>query len=123
MKTIMVTGGRGMLGHAVEQVVRDEPRAGYRFEFIDIEESDLTDKAATRVLFERVRPAGVIHLAADVGGLYKNVAHGVEMFENNLLMNMHIMQPGVRRRETGVVPLDMRVSRADALPAHHPADR
>jgi GDP-L-fucose synthase len=92
MKTIMVTGGRGMLGHAVEQVVGEEPRAGYRFEFVDIEEGDLTDKAATRALFERVRPHGVIHLAADVGGLYKNVAQGVEMFENNLLMNMHVMQ-------------------------------
>ena len=92
MKTIMVTGGRGMLGHAVEQVVGDEPRAGSRFDFVDIEEGDLTDKVATRALFERVRPHGVIHLAADVGGLYKNVAQGVEMFENNLLMNMHVMQ-------------------------------
>ena len=55
MKTIMVTGGRGMLGHAVEQVVGEEPRAGYRFEFVDIEEGDLTEKAATRALFERVR--------------------------------------------------------------------
>ena len=56
MKTIMVTGGRGMLGHAVEQVVGDEPRAGSRFDFVDIEEGDLTDKVATRALFERVRP-------------------------------------------------------------------
>lgn len=92
MKTIMVTGGRGMLGHAVEQVVGEEPRAGYQFCFVDIEDGDLTDKKATRALFERARPHGVIHLAADVGGLYKNVAQGVEMFENNLLMNMHVMQ-------------------------------
>jgi len=92
MKTIMVTGGRGMLGHGMQQVVREEPRAGHEFRFVDIEEGDLTDKAATRALFSRVRPAGVIHLAADVGGLYKNVAQGVEMLENNLLMNMHVMQ-------------------------------
>ena len=92
MKTIMVTGGRGMLGHGMQQVVRQEPRAGHEFLFVDIEEGDLTDKAATRALFSRVRPAGVIHLAADVGGLYKNVAQGVEMLENNLLMNMHVMQ-------------------------------
>jgi len=92
MKKIMVTGGRGMLGHAVEQATSEEPRAGHRFCFVDLEDGDLTDKAATHALFERVRPHGVIHLAADVGGLYKNVAHGVEMFENNLLMNMHVMQ-------------------------------
>jgi GDP-L-fucose synthase len=88
----MVTGGRGMLGHGLQQVVRDDPPAGCGFEFVDIEDGDLTDKGATRALFDRVRPAGVIHLAADVGGLYKNVAQGVEMFENNLLMNMHVMQ-------------------------------
>lgn len=88
----MVTGGRGMLGHGLQQVVRDDPPAGCGFEFVDIEDGDLTDKDAARALFDRVRPAGVIHLAADVGGLYKNVAQGVEMFENNLLMNMHVMQ-------------------------------
>ena len=92
MKKIMVTGGRGMLGHGLQQVVRDDPPAGCGFEFVDIEDGDLTDKGAARALFARVRPTGVIHLAADVGGLYKNVAQGVEMFENNLLMNMHVMQ-------------------------------
>ncbi len=92
MKTIMVTGGRGKLGHGLQRVVADEPRAGWRFEFVDIEEADLTDEPATRALFERIRPAGVIHLAADVGGLYKNVAQGVEMFENNLRMNMQVMR-------------------------------
>jgi len=92
VKKIMVTGGRGMLGHGLQQVVRDDPPAGCGFEFVDIEDGDLTDKGAARALFARVRPTGVIHLAADVGGLYKNVAQGVEMFENNLLMNMHVMQ-------------------------------
>jgi len=101
-KTIMVTGGRGMLGSGMHEVVRAEPRAGHEFVFVDIEDGDLTDKAATRALFGRVRPAGVIHLAADVGGLYKNVAQGVEMLENNLLMNMHVMQCS---REFGVEKL------------------
>lgn len=92
MKTIMVTGGQGMLGHGLQHVVRQEPREGWQFQFVDIEDGDLCDKEATRALFGRVKPAGVIHLAADVGGLYKNMAQGVEMMENNLLMNMHVMQ-------------------------------
>jgi GDP-L-fucose synthase len=92
MKTIMVTGGRGMLGNAMQRVVREDPCPGYSFVFVDIEDGDLTDKRASQALFEAVKPQGVIHLAADVGGLYKNVSQGVEMLENNLLMNMHVMQ-------------------------------
>ena len=88
----MVTGGKGMLGYGIRLMTMREPCDGYRFVFVDIEDGNLCSKAETAALFERVRPQGVIHLAADVGGLYKNMAHGVEMFENNLLMNMHVMQ-------------------------------
>jgi GDP-L-fucose synthase len=92
MKTVMVTGGNGLLGYGMRKVTQLEPQEGYQFVFVDIEDADLCDKEQTRALFERVKPFGVIHLAADVGGLYKNMAQGVEMFENNLLMNMHVMQ-------------------------------
>jgi GDP-L-fucose synthase len=88
----MVTGGKGMVGCAIRHVTMGEPSEGYRYLFVDIEDGNLCSKEDTVALFERVRPHGVIHLAADVGGLYKNMAHGVEMFENNLLMNMHVMQ-------------------------------
>lgn len=92
MKTVMVTGGAGMLGYGMQRVVAEDRPAGLAFCFVDIDDADLCDKQATRNLFEKLRPDGVVHLAADVGGLYKNVAQGVEMFENNLLMNMHVMQ-------------------------------
>jgi len=88
----MVTGGNGLLGYAIRRVTQIEPREGYHFVFVDIEDADLCDKEQTRALFESVKPSGVIHLAADVGGLYKNMAQGVEMCENNLLINMHVMQ-------------------------------
>lgn len=91
-KRIMVTGGKGMLGYAMQQVTAQTPSATHQFAFVDIEDANLCDKQQTRALFERLRPNGVIHLAADVGGLYKNMAQGVEMMENNLLMNMHVMQ-------------------------------
>ncbi|PPD24355.1 MAG: GDP-fucose synthetase [Methylobacter sp.] len=92
MEKIMVTGGKGLLGYGMQRVTELEPREGYQFVFVDIDDADLCDKEQTRALFDKVRPSGVIHLAADVGELYKNLAHGVEMFENNLLMNMHVMQ-------------------------------
>jgi GDP-L-fucose synthase len=89
----MVTGGSGMLGHAIRHVVSQaETATSPRYQFVDLEDADLCDPAQTRALFARVRPAGVLHLAADVGGLYKNMAEGVQMLERNLLMNMHVMQ-------------------------------
>lgn len=88
----MVTGGNGMLGHAMQEVSHEDPNKDYQYVFVDIEDGNLCDKAQARALFSRVKPDGVIHLAADVGGLYKNMAQGAEMLENNLLMNMHVMQ-------------------------------
>lgn len=92
----MVTGGKGMLGNAIQRVVQEEPHLEYSFVFVDIDDADLTDKRAVQSLFKKVNPQGVIHLAADVGGLYKNVKQGVEMLENNLLMNMNIMQSSLQ---------------------------
>lgn len=92
MKTILVTGGNGLLGYALRQITKIESKEGFKFIFVDVEDADLCDLAQVKNLFSKVKPTGVIHLAADVGGLYKNLAHGVEMFENNLLMNMHVMQ-------------------------------
>ncbi len=92
MKSIMVTGGNGMLAYGMRMVTRLEHREGYQFVFVDIEDADLRDKTQTRALFAQVKPSGVIHLAADVGGLYKNMAQGVELLENNFLMNLHVMQ-------------------------------
>lgn len=92
MKKVLVTGGKGLLGYALKQVVSQQNDANVEFVFVDIEDANLCDFAQVKNLFSRVEPTGVIHLAADVGGLYKNLAHGVEMFENNLLMNMHVMQ-------------------------------
>lgn len=92
MKSIMVTGGNGLLGYGLRQITQFESVDDYSFVFVDIEDADLRNMEQTRALFDRVKPSGVIHLAADVGGLYKNMTQGVEMFENNLLINLHVMQ-------------------------------
>ena len=54
--------------------------------------SDVSDAAATRAIFERVRPTHVIHLAAFVGGLFNNLAHNVEFYRYNTLMNDNVME-------------------------------
>ena len=39
--------------------------------------------------FEKHKPDYVIHLAANVGGLFKNMEYPVQMLEDNLLINMN----------------------------------
>ena len=46
----------------------------------------------TLEFFKLSKPDYVIHLAANVGGLYKNMNHKVQMLEDNLLMNYNILR-------------------------------
>lgn len=89
---IVITGGNGMLGSSLRFILSNTSIDNYDFIFIDMQDADLTNKDSTYSLFEKIKPNGVVHLAADVGGLYKNINHGSQMFENNILMNINIMQ-------------------------------
>ena len=92
MKKILVTGGKGMVGNALLAYVQAHPNPNHEYIFADFGDANLCDKAQTAAMFAKYQPAGVIHLAADVGGLFKNLARNVEMFENNVLMNINVMQ-------------------------------
>lgn len=50
------------------------------------------DREAGRALFEKYKPDYVIHLAAKVGGLFNNMAHKVEFYNDNIIMNMNVME-------------------------------
>lgn len=41
---------------------------------------NFSDENATRAMFEKYKPTQVIHLAALVGGLYKNLKYNLEFF-------------------------------------------
>ena len=47
---------------------------------------------ATRLIFEKHQPTHVIHLAAFVGGLFKNMQFGVQFFEDNMHMTMNVLK-------------------------------
>src|SRR5688572_18451900 len=89
---IMVTGGSGLVGKAVEEYVLAHPVDNERWVFLTSKDGDLRDAAATRALFERLRPTHVIHLAAFVGGLFRNLKYKVEFYRHNVLMNDNIME-------------------------------
>ncbi|VDL71151.1 unnamed protein product [Nippostrongylus brasiliensis] len=101
---VLVTGGTGLVGKAIEQIVKSEDRAGEKWLFIGSKDCDLTDLQATRKnerftyingyfrrLFEDVRPTHVIHLAAMVGGLFHNLAHNLEFFRRNMAINDNVL--------------------------------
>ena len=89
---VLVTGGTGLVGKAIESVVLAAPVDGEKWIFAGSRDADLRDKDSCRSLFELHKPTHVIHLAAMVGGLFKNLKYKVEFYRENILMNDNVME-------------------------------
>ena len=83
-KRILVTGGTGMVGNALQRVLP----GGI---FISSKECDLRDARYTRKMMEAYRPDAVIHLAAKVGGIKANMDNLGDFYRENILINTVIM--------------------------------
>jgi GDP-L-fucose synthase len=94
---VLVTGGSGLVGSALRDMCG--PDLTYRLVFASSRDCDLTDYDATLRYFRTVAPQAVIHLAAAVGGLFKNMRCKVAMFETNARINMNVLRAC---HETGV---------------------
>lgn len=93
----LVTGGTGLVGKAIEEAVRQDKVNGVSPEseiwyFASSRDADLRDRESTRALFERLKPTHVIHLAAMVGGLFRNLRYKVEFYRENVLINDNVME-------------------------------
>ncbi len=91
---VLVTGGSGMVGQCLSDAIQTETT--HTYVFLSSKDCDLRDWAAVRALFEKERPDAVIHLAANVGGLYKNMRQKPRMFEDNVRLNMNVVQACVQ---------------------------
>lgn len=90
---VLITGGTGLVGSAIKTVIIDRHlEFGNKFIFISSKDYDLSDFATTCAMFETYKPTYVIHLAACVGGLYKNMNNKVDMFEKNLTINFNVVK-------------------------------
>lgn len=89
---ILVTGGTGLVGKAIEKVVTENPVENERWIFLSSHDGDLRDRDATRAAFEKFKPTHVIHLAALVGGLFRNMKYKVEFYRENVLINDNVME-------------------------------
>ncbi|MBL9140272.1 MAG: GDP-L-fucose synthase [Phycisphaerae bacterium] len=96
-KRILLTGGAGFLGRAVQERLRER---GVR----DIEvprraKYDLTHEADVARLFADAKPQVVIHLAAEVGGIGANMKNPGRYFYANMAMALHLIE---QSRASGV---------------------
>jgi GDP-L-fucose synthase len=82
---VLVTGGTGMVGSAIKHFMPE-------WTYVGSKECDLTKYDDARALFGRVQPTHVIHLAARVGGLFKNLREPVDMFQDNMNMNINVLR-------------------------------
>lgn len=51
----------------------------------------IRDAKQVEALFERYEPTQVIHLAAMVGGLYKNMSQTADFFRDNMIINNNVI--------------------------------
>ena len=81
---VLVTGGTGMVGKALEKVMPKATYVGSKY--------DLTKYDQVVELFEKAKPAYVIHLAARVSGMKGNMDAVAEHYTENVLMNTHVLE-------------------------------
>jgi GDP-L-fucose synthase len=90
-KVVLVTGGTGLVGKALQKVIKEEKIDNEEWVFLSSKDGDLRDMKETDAIFEKYKPSYVIHLAAFVGGLFKNMKYKVEFWRYNTLMNDNIL--------------------------------
>ena len=86
--TVLITGGSGLVGSAIKSIHNDY---NYNFIFLSSKDCDLTNYDKTFSKFMEINPSYVIHLAAWVGGLFKNINNKVNMYEKNTLINFNVL--------------------------------
>ena len=86
---ILVTGGSGMIGKNLQNITNHEK---YTWIYLSSKDGDLRNIINVESIFKKYKPNYVIHLAANVGGLYKNMREKTAMFRDNVRMNENILE-------------------------------
>jgi GDP-L-fucose synthase len=86
---LLVTGGNGLVGSGIKEITH---KYNYDFIFLSSRDCDLKDFNQTKTYFEKIKPDYVIHLAANVGGLFKNMKYKVDLLEDNLIINYNVLK-------------------------------
>ena len=92
---ILITGGSGLVGSAIKEIVHFENeeyeqkslKNENEYVFISSKDCDLTNIDITREYFSKCKADAVIHLAALVGGLFRNMSE--KDLNNNVFIFTH----------------------------------
>ncbi|MEZ5243852.1 MAG: GDP-L-fucose synthase [Acidimicrobiales bacterium] len=87
---ILITGGTGFLGQAVQAALR--ARGVTDIHTPSSTDVDFTDRAAADAAVAATRPDCVIHLAARVGGIGANMANPATLYLDNLLLGTNVIE-------------------------------
>lgn len=94
---VLVTGGTGMVGSCIKDLVNQYPQHEFVFtsrsSINSFNKVELTNKTNVESFFSFFHDKFdyIIHLAADVGGLFKNLDKNAEMFSNNIAINENVL--------------------------------
>jgi len=88
MKKVLVTGGAGMVGSAMESPLK-----------LTRDYCNLLNRNQTNRFFSAVKPDGVIHCAGKVGGIGGNSNFKGQYFYENILINTNVIEAA---RQAGV---------------------
>lgn len=101
---ILVTGGTGLFGSAIREKMEQQielynkktgsskPHPFGTWIFLSSKEGDLRDSEQCEKVFQKYKPTYVLHLAAFVGGLFKNMKDKVNFWVDNVSMNNNVMR-------------------------------
>lgn len=96
VELVLVTGGSGLVGSAIKRVVKESKllfvEKQVDFVFTSSKDYNLELLKDCQEMFDDIKPKYVIHLAACVGGLFKNMNNKVEMFEKNMMINYNVIK-------------------------------
>jgi GDP-L-fucose synthase len=84
MGKILVTGGSGMVGNALKNIIPDAI-------FVSSRDYNLLEQKQAEKMFEIHRPTAVIHLAARVGGVKANYDMLGTFFTENVRINVNVL--------------------------------
>lgn len=87
---VLITGGSGLVGNGIKSIQSNYPN--FDFIFLSSKDCNLEDYTQTLNYFKTTKPDYIIHLAACVGGLFKNMNSKVDMLEKNILINMNVLK-------------------------------
>ena len=85
MTKVLVTGGSGLVGNHLKDILPDAI-------YISSKDYNLTRIDEVRDMMNKYRPDTVIHLAARVGGIMNNVTYPVDYLEENILINTNVLK-------------------------------